>query len=125
MSSLYVKIAGGVVVLILVVLYALTLIPTENPYRTNKVFVYDALENSVVRAIVCNCRTTAEPLAWEGYIEVDGALVPHKTKSLQGKVIALSAPELKAIDQYKNVPKEHQRKQVRIGKEQMWVYIKN
>ena len=92
--------------------------------RTEYVFVYGTLTNPVTRAYACWCWTELEPARLPGYAKTIRNIVPVRSGVVRGGLIKVSSEELARLDAYEDVPRDYERRRIRVGDRMVWVYFK-
>jgi gamma-glutamylcyclotransferase (GGCT)/AIG2-like uncharacterized protein YtfP len=92
--------------------------------RTEVVFVYGTLKNTLVRALACRCLVDSTPTILVGYTKIGRNIIPSELGQVSGKRIQVSAIELARLDRYEKLPTKYQRTRVLVSGETVWVYSK-
>lgn len=93
--------------------------------QQHSMFVYGTLENNFIRYYACLCLVPESPATLTNYQQAGLNIIPAPGETVSGSIIAVSATELKRIDNYEDVPRNYTRETVTINGETHWVYIKN
>lgn len=94
--------------------------------RTEPVFVYNSLDNPIVRLYACKCFTKEMPVRVEGFARgTSGKLIDSPSSSIRGKLVWLSKEELLRLDDYIGSPESHYRIVVTTDTDDVaWAYIR-
>lgn len=86
------------------------------------IFIYDRLENSLVRTLACRCFVEPETAVLNGYAETVTSIVKSPNSRVRGGVIEVSETSLAHLDAFYDVPERFVRERVQFGVQFVWVY---